>query len=385
MTKLLPAFAIVIVLGAGSIARAQGQDVVYLPGGGRLRGTVEVYEPGRRVVIQLPDGTRRTLGPRQFERVQFADDPAAGTDEPAPRTTEPATSTPPASRAPAATSTPPATSAPPATPPSAAPPAGAPPPPSAPPAAATPGTGTPAVPDQQAIERMATASGAGTSAASPGTSPVRAYGDGDGDIGWAEDPATIARPAGMVHFGLQGSFTLQWFTGARTWENAGGTASRGTTFGAQMLLGGEIAGLIDFRITREFQLRALAVMGMQTAFDSEYLQATGTPYRQRQATGIFHLGARALIGLLPGSAFAFRIGGEIGFEVLTMLNAVRLYGGPLLELAIRIGDDENMEISLQIEAQNRSWHYRLDEIGRETDSFGTIWAPRASLSFAYLF
>lgn len=58
-------------------ALAQADDTVLLRDGARVEGTVELYEPHRRVVVRLPDGTRRELTAGQFERVRFADEPAS--------------------------------------------------------------------------------------------------------------------------------------------------------------------------------------------------------------------------------------------------------------------------------------------------------------------
>lgn len=54
-------------------AQAVGGDLVLLNNGGRLRGVVSEYEPGVRVVIQLPDGTSRTVVAADIASVTFAD------------------------------------------------------------------------------------------------------------------------------------------------------------------------------------------------------------------------------------------------------------------------------------------------------------------------
>ena len=85
LTLALPLSLVLALASPQRIASAQtsAMDTVILPNGGRLRGTVEAYEPGTRVVILLPDGTRRTLAPGEFERVQFADeDPPQAPDAP---------------------------------------------------------------------------------------------------------------------------------------------------------------------------------------------------------------------------------------------------------------------------------------------------------------
>ena len=54
-------------------AQAVGGDLVILNNGGRLRGVVSEYDPGVRVVIQLPDGTARTVVAADIASVTFAD------------------------------------------------------------------------------------------------------------------------------------------------------------------------------------------------------------------------------------------------------------------------------------------------------------------------
>lgn len=401
MRRQLPALlALALICSWTAVCLAQASDVVFLPGGGRIRGTVEVYEPGRRVVVLLPDGSRRTLGPRQFERVQFADE-AAATDRgggPEATPSRPDTAPPAAATEPAAA--PPATAPPATAPPATAPPATAPtapatapttpPPPGAVPAVPPPTSGeslaAPAgapVPDAQAIERMAAATGIGPdTTAEPPVSPLRAYGDrGGAELEWAPYPATTPRPAGFLHFGVQVAFTSQLYFGVSAYELGRGFWDSGSAF-----FGGEIAPFVDLRFTREVQLRAHAVIGAQSAssFD-RYHPSSTAPFNERFGTGVFHLGVRALVGLLPGPVLAVRFGGEVGMEVIDGLGSVNAYGGPLMEIAFRMLDQENLEIALQIEAQSRGWHYHVDEVGREGDAVGSFWAMRAALAIAYLF
>jgi hypothetical protein len=53
-------------------AQSVSLDVVELQNGGRLRGTVMEYEPGVRVVIQMADGTTRTIAGAEVASVAFA-------------------------------------------------------------------------------------------------------------------------------------------------------------------------------------------------------------------------------------------------------------------------------------------------------------------------
>ncbi|MEM6291975.1 MAG: hypothetical protein AAGA54_11945 [Myxococcota bacterium] len=57
-------------------AAASGSDVVHLRGGGFVRGTVEEYEPGGNVVLRKADGTTRTFGPDEVDRVEVGGTPA---------------------------------------------------------------------------------------------------------------------------------------------------------------------------------------------------------------------------------------------------------------------------------------------------------------------
>lgn len=59
------------VVGDASAQVATG-DLVVLTNGGRVRGVVTDYEPGVRVVVQLPDGTVRTYAGPEVASVSFA-------------------------------------------------------------------------------------------------------------------------------------------------------------------------------------------------------------------------------------------------------------------------------------------------------------------------
>jgi hypothetical protein len=86
------AFAVVIWL-LPALAAAQGTDVVHLPGGGLVRGSVVEYVPGDHVTIQLATGEVRTYAAGEFANVAIggsAPAPVAAPSVPAP----PAASTP---------------------------------------------------------------------------------------------------------------------------------------------------------------------------------------------------------------------------------------------------------------------------------------------------
>lgn len=68
-------FVAVLSLGLGLSLCARSQDagdVVELTNGGRLRGSVLVYEPGAPVVIRLPTGETRTIPPAEVAAVELA-------------------------------------------------------------------------------------------------------------------------------------------------------------------------------------------------------------------------------------------------------------------------------------------------------------------------
>ncbi len=70
-------------------APGSGSDVVHLRSGGFVRGTVEEYEPGGNVVLRKADGTTRTFGPDEVDRVDVGGSPAP-TPEPKEPAPEPA-------------------------------------------------------------------------------------------------------------------------------------------------------------------------------------------------------------------------------------------------------------------------------------------------------
>lgn len=78
--------------GAGRAHAQAPLDLVELTNGGFLRGSVLAYEPGRPVVVQLPDGTTRTLAPGEVARVRLGGVESRSTvaPEPSPEVTAPA-------------------------------------------------------------------------------------------------------------------------------------------------------------------------------------------------------------------------------------------------------------------------------------------------------
>ena len=209
-SPLAGALLLALALGVApsSVALAQGStaDIVFLPNGGRVRGLIELYEPGVRVVILLPDGTRRTLVPGEFERVQFGDE--------TPPEAEP-------------------------TPPVAAPPQVI--------EQTAPEAVPESVPDAAQLQRIEAAVGV------PGSRLAPSYGDGLGaDLPWnAVDPLTtrLEAPEGWAHLYLQ----LGGFLAAMTTEPAIG------------LLGLELSGGADLRVPgTPVRFRVGAVVGAQT-------------------------------------------------------------------------------------------------------------------------
>ena len=183
----------------------------------------------------------------------------------------------------------------------------------------------------------------------------------------ASAPAGV-RPAGALHAGLQGAITLEWWQG-----NAGGP--RDWLVERDEFIGAEVAPFVDLRVLREVHLRALAVVGLQRA------QHAGREIEV--GSGFFHAGGRLLVGFLPSSEVALRIGGELGMDLLLPAFRPRLYGGPMLEIALRFFDQENLEITLQLAVQSRAWH--AYDFSGDRDRFGTVWVPRQGIAVAYLF
>ncbi|MFO0685913.1 MAG: hypothetical protein U0234_27890 [Sandaracinus sp.] len=75
--RLLSGVLALVLWATAPQVSAQSTDLVVLSNGGRLRGTVTEYEPGRRLVITLSDGTTRTISAGEIASVSFSDGPAA--------------------------------------------------------------------------------------------------------------------------------------------------------------------------------------------------------------------------------------------------------------------------------------------------------------------
>ena len=61
----------------------EGQDIVYLVNGGRVRGTVFMEDPVNGVTVKLIDGTTRTIPKAEVARVQYGPEAAAPAPAPA--------------------------------------------------------------------------------------------------------------------------------------------------------------------------------------------------------------------------------------------------------------------------------------------------------------
>src|SRR5262249_49139105 len=90
-------------------ARADGDDVVYLKNGGRMRGSVMVEDPQRGVRIKLIDGTVKTVPPSDVDHVDYAQSASAPRaappahappEQPAPAPAQPSPAPPPAAAPP---------------------------------------------------------------------------------------------------------------------------------------------------------------------------------------------------------------------------------------------------------------------------------------------
>lgn len=344
------------VLAVAASASAQGTDIVRLPNGGRLRGTVEVYEPGHRVVILLPDGSRRTLAAGEFDSVQFADAPA-----PAPPPPEPVPE--------------PVPAAPPAAPAIALPPESPPPAPSAeptpPPVEAVPPSSTPdAAVGGGDMQRLESAMGVPATAAS-----AAVFGDGGGaDLPWnGTDPRTrsLYAPEGMLHVVVEARGAL--------------AVNLGEDYGRGLVGAGELAGGVDLRIPETvLHVRGALVLGLQSHRASTYPTYGGQLHMD--ATGFGYLALRALAGVDATSWLALRAGGEYGIEVLPVFDVVRVYGGPELDVVFRALDDRRIEIGLSLAIQDRS--HAIVELsgGSEIRNVaGTAWSPRVAIVLAGVF
>jgi hypothetical protein len=356
----LGACVVAAVLAFASGVLAQAGDLVILRNGGRLRGTVEVYEPGTRVVILLPDGSRRTLAGGEIERVQFEDAgaPAAPQPSPPPQQLEP-------SAPPPAEPSPPVAPTEPSSPPEPSPRASA--------LESAPATGDALSGGD--LERLESIVGP-----SAPTAAVPAFGDGHReDVPWNEvDPRTrsIYAPAGMLHLVVEGRCALAL-------SYSGNYRDDGIRWG------GDVAFGADLRVPSTLlHVRAAVVLGLQThtAYSFDYPGFGGSLSREQGATGFGYVGARALAGVDATSWLTLRVGGEYGFEVLPVFDVLRIYGGPELDVAIRALDDRRLEIGLALAVQDRSHAEVQISNGAPTyNHAGTSWSPRLALTIAGVF
>ena len=340
--------ALVVALAFPAPAAAQG-DVVFLRGGGRLRGTVEVFEPGSRVVILLPDGTRRTVSAAELERVDFADD---ALDAPA--------------RAPEAA---PAPSSEVVSPP-----------PMAEPEVVTPPS---AEPEPAAVEQQAAPDLAPSAPTLSADDLARLEGVGSLDRGAADvyddglrasvpwngvDPQTrfFYAPEGWLHAVIE----VSGFAGGNL----------GVTRSAQV--GVELAGGADARLgDTAFHVRLVGVLGLQTYSAEERMW----DWHTQSATGFGYAALRATLGADLTSWFALRLGGDYGFEVVPVFDLVRIYGGPRVEAVFRVLDERRLELGISFALQDRSDAdvAFLEGALRRTYA-GTSWSPRGALTLGVL-
>ena len=314
-------------------ALAQGTDVVMLANGGRLRGTVEVYEPGADVVIVLSDGTRRTVPAAEVAQVVFGDAPATTPSTPPttpPPTTTPSTTTPPTTgpviveALPALPPAPP----PPALVPPASPPPGSPPPSRPPPPRGYEEGGGGGLPEVQHLGSVASIAGV------PEGTP-REYALGDEPGPWVPDPATVELPEGPLHFGLE----------VRGGVKFGLFGYRG--FASALIGAGEVSLVLDYRPAPRFHLRVAGLLGIQSGHD----QGSASLGMDPNGTGMGVLGLRFLLGFDIARLFILRLGGEVGGEYLPTFRRVEVYGGPEIDMLGQFTDGGNLEVGLALSFQ----------------------------------
>lgn len=340
---------VLIALAAASPASAQSGDVVMLANGGRLRGTVEVYEPGADLVIVLPDGTRRTVPAADVAQVIFGD--AAGLAAPPPPAAPPPT-TPPVETAPPTLPPDPATApaiiaplpAPPAPgpapmviPPSAGPAPGAPPRGYGAPGDAPSGEGF-GLPDVQHLEAM------GSDSAGIPEGAVREYSPGaDASSEWSEDVARQGLPLGMFHLGVE----------LRGMARMGGSVQSGT----QVHGGVELGMNFILRLAPWFHLRGATFLGVHTGEDFRYEDrfdcrspwgSWGSCTWNRGGTGLGTFGVRVLLALDASRLFSLRVGGQFGGEWIAQYAMATFYGAPELDIVGQLTDEGRLEIGLGI-------------------------------------
>lgn len=294
----------VVVSLAASVALAQGGDVVILANGGRLRGTVEVYEPGADLVIVLSDGTRRVVPAADVAQVVFADVVPA----PAPEAPEaPADITPPAAP-PAFVPTPP---------PSAAPPPAA---PASPPAAGgAEGGGT--IPEMQHLTTLESIAGVPEGAA-------REYAPGERAAAeWVDDPELAELPRGSLeplHLGFEIRAGFQVFPG--TLDAFSGAF--------------DLSAVVLLRPLPRFHVRLAPLVGVDSVTISEY------PYDRSNPR--VRLGARIQLGFELDRFLILRVGAELGTGYVENVDQWGLYGGPELDLLGALLDGGNLEVGLAV-------------------------------------
>lgn len=317
-----------MVWWVAAIAVAQDGDVVMLANGGRLRGTVEVYEPGADVVIVLSDGTRRTVPAAEVAQVIFGEvSTPAETPVVPPPPTEPPTSAPeivtPLPPAPAVI-----TPLPPAPPPPSSPP-------SAPPSYSSEPDALPGVQHLGAVESIA-----GVPEGTP-----RVYAPEDASSPWQPDPATVELPVGPLHFGveLRGGVIVSLITPSDLYYGYGYGYGYGSPSGLNA--GGEVSAVFDYRAAPRFHLRAAAVLGLRTGEDAAF---RSTSYAFAYGSGMGMLGARLMMGFDVARLLVVRIGGEIGGEYIPAFRRVELYGGPEIDLLGQLTDGGNLEVGVAI-------------------------------------
>ncbi|MDQ3032653.1 MAG: hypothetical protein M3Y87_09570 [Myxococcota bacterium] len=177
-------------------------------------------------------------------------------------------------------------------------------------------------------------------------------------------------PTGTVHFALQVAGTIAFL-------------DAGANDAPRWYPGGELAVGADVRVLPVLHLRGMLVVGAQ-AYDASTL-STGVRVVAREGTGVGFGGVRVLAGLVLPPLVALRIGIELGIEAIAHVGGTTSYAGGLFEIALRLLDDERLEIGVQLAAQSRS---RFVEASSEPEMPVTIArdaSGRASLFVGYLF
>ena len=81
---LCPSLLAALMSFSSAAHAADGDDIVLLNNGGRVRGTVIEEDPKNGVRIKLLDGTLKTLTPAEVKEIHYGDQPAAPAPTPAP-------------------------------------------------------------------------------------------------------------------------------------------------------------------------------------------------------------------------------------------------------------------------------------------------------------